>query len=100
MTNRIDDYSFYGRYVNKQNPAIPSYIARQIETELSNKRIECSVLKGEVERAHHELDLIGAPRKQKNSILSFSFVGRIKNIPSLHGNKKENLNGKIINYKN
>ena len=77
MTELADYYSFYGRYVPKSERAVPLSRAREIEKLYLEEHAKHRIAAGEIERAHRELDQLGAPRFQKNTQFPLFLSGRI-----------------------
>jgi len=80
-TQTSDYYAFYGKYVTKKDQAVPLSISRMIECEGIKNVTKLRIALGDIERAHKELDAIGASKHQKNTPqFSLSLAGRIRSI--------------------
>lgn len=78
----ISDYNaFYGKYVSKKEKEVPLSTSREIERFYMEESTKCRIALGDIERAHRELDSIGAPKYQRNTPhFPLSLAGRIRGI--------------------
>jgi hypothetical protein len=80
MTPLSDREAFFGKYVKKQERAVPLKTSRIIEQLYYKECGKNRVAQGEIDRAHRELDNLGIARFQDNTNFLLSLSGRIRKI--------------------
>jgi len=78
MTPISDSNAFYGKYISKKEKAVPLSISRDIERWSMEYATQARISRGDIERAHKELDKLGVTRNQINAPhFPLSLSGRI-----------------------
>ena len=84
---QISDYNSFFGYVSKKKQAVPLAISRKIERLYEEELTKNRIVLGEIERAHRELDALGIPRHQKNTLqFSLSLSNKTINYTKITSN--------------